>query len=224
LDPLAFGGLGWLIENGYRVSKRQEVAPAATAIPQAAPKEPKANPATSDNPIDNAHPVAARPKAPESTSSKGAVPKPASSDSGIHVEQHSSGPDSPNVATFGPNSPITLNRKPNPYASVAWYEFNGVKHTQEGNKFTAIAGEEMGVFQKLVELQKQQDWPTLRDVCEERIKKSPEWLTPYLFAGVAYAHLGDREQAVKRLEYVDKQAAGNSEYSDAGRLLEVLRK
>ena len=92
------------------------------------------------------------------------------------------------------------------------------------NSFTAIAGEEMTVFKKLLDLQKEQDWSTLRNVCEEQIKKSPEWLTPYLFAGVAYANLGEREQAIKLLEYVDKQAAGSSQYSDAARLLEVLRK
>lgn len=107
---------------------------------------------------------------------------------------------------------------------VVWYEFNGVKHIQEGNSSTAILGAEMTIFEKLLDLQKERDWPTLRNVCEEQIKKSPEWLTPYLFAGVAYANLGDREQAINRLEYVDKQAAGNSQYSDAARLLEVLRK
>lgn len=50
-------------------------------------------------------------KNPEDTSPKSQPPR-------ITVQQHSSGADSPNVATFGNNSPVTITRKPNPHVAV----------------------------------------------------------------------------------------------------------
>ena len=159
----------------------------------------------------------------KNTNPTATAPTPKSKAPSITVEQHSSGPESPNVATFGNNSPVTITKKPNPYAAVVWYEFNGVKHIQEGNSFQAIAGDEMSVFPQFGQLQEQKKWQELGNLCEQQIAKSPEWLTPYLFSGIAYANLGQKDKAIERLEYVERQSAGNEAYRDASRLLQILR-
>lgn len=83
---------------------------------------------------------------------------------------------------------------------------------------------EFAVFQILKELEKQQHWVAVRDLCEEQIQKTPEWLTPYLCAGVAHANLAEYDEAIRRLEYVERMAASNPEYSVATRVLKQLRK
>ena len=104
------------------------------------------------------------------------------------------------------------------------YDFNGVKHIQQGHNFRAITGEEFAVFQMLKALETQGDWVEVRDLCEAQIQKTPEWLTPYLCAGVAHANLGQVEEAIRRLEHVESRAAENPDYSAATRILNELRK
>jgi hypothetical protein len=104
------------------------------------------------------------------------------------------------------------------------YDFNGVKHIQQGHNFRAITGEEFAVFQRLKALETQGDWVEVRDLCEAQIQKTPEWLTPYLCAGVAHANLGQVEEAIRRLEHVGSRAADNPDYSAATRILNELRK
>jgi hypothetical protein len=111
-----------------------------------------------------------------------------------------------------------MNSKP-----VVTYDFNGVKHVQQGHNFRAVTGDEFEIFQQLQELERQQNWTAVRDLCEAQIEKTPEWLTLYLCAGVAHANLGDGKEAIRRLEYVEKLAAGNPLYSAATRILSQLR-
>ena len=115
-------------------------------------------------------------------------------------------------------NPVTMEPKP-----AITYDFNGVKHIQQGHNFRAINGEEFGVFQVLNELEKQGAWVEVRDLCEAQIQKTPEWLTPYLCAGVAHANLGQVEEAIRRLEHVERVASDNSDYSAATRILKELR-
>ena len=110
--------------------------------------------------------------------------------------------------------------KPKP---VVTYDFNGVKHVQQGHSFRAVTGDEFEIFQQLQELERQQNWIAVRDLCEAQIEKTPEWLTPYLCVGVAHANLGEEQEAIRRLEHVEKAAAGNPLYSAATRILNQLR-
>jgi hypothetical protein len=112
-----------------------------------------------------------------------------------------------------------MNAKP-----VVTYDFNGVKHVQQGHNFRAVTGDEFEIFQQLQELERQQNWTAVRDLCEAQIEKTPAWLTPYLCAGVAHANLGEGEAAIRRLEHVEKVAAGNPLYSAAARILSQLRR
>jgi hypothetical protein len=104
------------------------------------------------------------------------------------------------------------------------YDFDGVKHVQQGHSFRAVSGDEFEVFQRLQDLERQQDWAAVRDLCEAQIEKTPEWLTPYLCSGVAHANLGQPKEAIRRLEHVEAAASGNPLYVAAGRILEQLRR
>lgn len=107
---------------------------------------------------------------------------------------------------------------------VVTYDFNGTKHIRTGHNFRTVAGHETEVFEQLCDLERQAEWAKVRDLCEIQIAKTPEWLTPYLCAGVALANLGEDKAAVRRLEHVEKAAAGDSNYAAAARILRELRK
>jgi len=107
---------------------------------------------------------------------------------------------------------------------VLTYDFNGTKHVQQGHSFRAITGDECEMFQELQELERQQNWPAVRDLCEAQIGKTPEWLTPYLCAGVAHANLGQTKEAMRRLEHVERLAGDNPLYAAATRILTQLRR
>jgi hypothetical protein len=107
---------------------------------------------------------------------------------------------------------------------VVTYDFDGVKHVQQGHSFRAVTGDECELFRILKDLERQRDWTALRDLCEEQIARTPEWLTPYLCAGVAYANLGQEKDAIRRLEYVEQAAAGDPQYAAAARIMDQLRR
>jgi hypothetical protein len=161
------------------------------------------------------HPKRPREEAPVSRAKSIDVPS---------ISQQSHGNNSPNVATFGNNSPatVTVNPEKSPYAPLQTYDFGGARRTSEPGRQSVIAGEETVAFQKLAQLYNTKDWEGLHEASEEQIKKTPEWLTPYLFSGVASMNLGDKERAKHRLTYVKTKASGNSQYADAERLLELL--
>lgn len=127
--------------------------------------------------------------------------------------------DSPNVIAGGD---VTINPPANPNEWTVRYEFNGRRHRERAGEITMDDGE-IPVFQKMKSLYDARDWKSLVDACEAEMKAVPEWLTPYLYAGVGYGNLGEREKATERLEYVEKRAAGDPQYSDAARLLKQLR-
>jgi hypothetical protein len=131
------------------------------------------------------------------------------------VIQESQGNNSPNVATFGNNSPatVTINPPVNPNAPVVTYDFDGVKHTQTGNRFEAEAGEQTDAFRKLAALEREHNWNQLREEAEAQTKSVPNWLTPYLFAAEAYANLGNASEAIKLCEFVRKQSGGNPAFA-----------
>jgi hypothetical protein len=107
--------------------------------------------------------------------------------------------------------------------AVVTYDFTGIKHIQQGPNSSATTGDEFAIFQILKELEKRGRWVEVRELCEQQIQKTPEWLTPYLCAGVANANLDRFDDAIRRLEYVEMMAACSPEYSAATRVLKLLR-
>jgi hypothetical protein len=155
-------------------------------------------------------PAAPKPKSkPESTHHSESPPVSLSADAtksgGINVQQTTTGNHSPIV-----NSPITINPELNPNAPIVNYDFNGVRHEQIGSRFNAIAGDELGQFQKMSELEKAGSWSDLKSVAEAQIEKTPIWLTPYLFAGEACVQLGDKQRGLRYFEIAKQKSGGNS--------------
>ena len=104
------------------------------------------------------------------------------------------------------------------------YDFNGVhRQNMGGGRVTATAGQEMVVFQKIIKLYDDKDWSGLGGFCEDQIQKTPGWLTPYMFSGIAYSNLGNIPLAKERIEFVASKAGSDASYSDATRILAQLR-
>jgi hypothetical protein len=103
------------------------------------------------------------------------------------------------------------------------YAFNGAKRDASPGQVNTNFGEEYGTFQRMVQLQREAKFVELKDLCEEQIEKTPDWLTPYLFLGAAYLNLGDREKGIANLEYVVSQAASDPDYAEAAKLLEEAK-
>jgi hypothetical protein len=130
----------------------------------------------------------------------------------VNIEQHSEGPNSPNVATTGPNSPVTINPPVNPNAAVITYDFNGVKRIAKPGKDATELGEQFTKFQKMSALEKEQKWDDLRNEAESQILAAPGWLTPYLLAAEAYGNLGNKAKAIELCDHVKRESGGREEF------------
>lgn len=162
-------------------------------------------------------------EAPKSRPSEDSVKKTNGSErSQVSVHQESSGANSPNVVTLGPNSPVTINPKVDPLKSVVTYDFNGYKRvTRPG--YGDIQDGESASFLKLKELYAAQNWVALAAFCEIVIQRTPQWYTPYYFAGLSYALLGERAKAIEKLEHVNQNVGDLPEYRDTRDHLSRLR-
>jgi len=131
----------------------------------------------------------------------------------------------PNVIAGGD---VTINPRPDPNLPTVVYDAGGYKHVSRpaAGQFSVEPGES-AAFPKIKSLNEDKRWKPLAELCETEISAFPEWLTPYLFAGVAYANLGDRANATERLKYFNEHARDIPEYADwvvqSTRLLEQLR-
>jgi len=105
------------------------------------------------------------------------------------------------------------------------YEFNGARRetTKPGN-ISLHLGPEVEVFRKMKEFESQGRYTELIALCKEQIEKTPEWLTPYFYLGLAFANLGNKESAIEMFEYVKENAFGDTAYSEVNYFLERLRK
>jgi tetratricopeptide (TPR) repeat protein len=103
------------------------------------------------------------------------------------------------------------------------FDFNGTKRDTTAGSVTAIAGDEFSVFQRILLLEKESKFVELKNLCEAQIKKTPNWFTPYLYLGVAYANLGNKEKAISNLEYVIENTPGDPNYAQAKTLLDQLK-
>ena len=104
------------------------------------------------------------------------------------------------------------------------YDFNGAKRitTGPGHIYLEV-GPEVEIFKKINELEKQRNYPELKNICEQQIIKTPEWLTPYLYLGLAYANMGNKEKAIEMFEYVLSNAPDDPAYAQAKEFLKKLK-
>ena len=105
---------------------------------------------------------------------------------------------------------------------ISIYDFNGAQRIQSAGRAQVIVGDQSAAFQKMVQLEKAQQWEQLLDLCEQQIVAAPKWLTAYLLAGQAYAILGDRTKALDRLQYVVQHAGSDPAYKSAAIMIEQL--
>jgi hypothetical protein len=104
------------------------------------------------------------------------------------------------------------------------FDFNGARREVRPGYSGVTVGEETAVFQNMQSLQARQQWGQLLKISEDQIKKTPDWLTPYLFSGIANANLGNNAAAIQRLTFVRDEAADNPDYADADRILRLLQR
>jgi hypothetical protein len=123
----------------------------------------------------------------------------------------------------GDRNTVTINPEVNPNAPVKTYDFNGAERTSSPGNMNVVVGAQFEAFQSMVKLQDEKNWTSLRNVSEQEMRKTPEWLTPRLFAAVADMNLGKMDEAIEYLDYVRKKAGGNPDYANADRLREEIR-
>ena len=107
---------------------------------------------------------------------------------------------------------------------VITYDYRGFKTSSLTGPMLVDGDEgESGQYQKLLALQKGGEWKKLLKESTREIKKVPDWLTPYAFKAVALQHLGNNQEAIKALEYVDQRSVGNPDYDQVRSLLQHLK-
>jgi len=105
---------------------------------------------------------------------------------------------------------------------TSMYDFNGAKRQTSGGKTNVVAGEELGIFQQMIEFAKAEDLPNLIKLCEKQIEKTPDWYTPYFYLGMAQADMGLKDEAIKNIRYVVDNTPEDPEYAKAREILERL--
>ena len=106
---------------------------------------------------------------------------------------------------------------------VSAWDFNGVSREGTAGSMTATISNEVNVFQELSRLEREGTPAQVVELATKQIGKTPDWLTPYLARGVAYANIGEVQKAVADLEHVVDSAAGDPAYEQAAVVLEQLK-
>jgi hypothetical protein len=207
---LAFGGYEWSSPSRGQVAR--QTSPASTQIlsgavhhrPQFSTKPPAAS-------------LSASTQQPGTDRLAGALPHsltPA-------LDEDGQAPSSADVA--GAN-PLTANLPADPRAAIRMYAYNGARRIfKSGQETSEVSTPQRRLFDQIQEAHQSQNWWLLATLSEGAIKQTPQWLTPYLFAGEAYTNLGKLDRAILLLEYVKKNGAGNPDYDFAIRQATQLR-
>jgi hypothetical protein len=223
------GGMIWDFFAAYELrppfAPRQIAQPLGSLSPQAgvtplAPEEKKIPPPTPPPAVTI---VTSTSNGANVISNNSQTPVVENKDSSVNINQtnpHNSPP------IIGHDNTVTINPDVNPNASVTTYYFNGDRRVTNlaSGSIELQPGAKKVELEAIAKLEKAQNWVALRDFCEEETKKTPEWLTPPLLAGEAYANLGDIDKAIERLDYVHQKAGGWEEFSVADRLREEIRR
>ncbi len=111
-----------------------------------------------------------------------------------------------------------------PRAAFRGYAYNGARMVFQSGQVTSIPDTaQRKLFDQMEAAHQRKDWLLLANLSESAIQQTPQWLTPYLFAGEAYANLGKVDRGIRLLEYVKKNGAGNPEYDFAIRQAAQIR-
>ena len=105
---------------------------------------------------------------------------------------------------------------------ISQWDFNGARREGSAGRTSVSVGEENMVFQQFLELQRLHRFPELLQLTESQLNKTPDWLTPRLYRGVALANLGRLQDAKHDVEAVLEAAAGDAAYSSAAEILRQI--
>ena len=119
---------------------------------------------------------------------------------------------------------LTIEAKKAARGISSTYDFKGVKRDIAPGRINAIIGEETEVFAKMFNLEKEKKYSELSSLCKKQISKTPEWLTPYLFLGIAEANMGNKDDAISNFEYVIANAPDDPDYKQAKEFIKMLKK
>lgn len=78
-------------------------------------------------------------------------------------------------------------------------------------------------FLNMIELFRNNKYPGLLATCLANIKSAPDWLTPRLFCGLAYAHLNDKEKAQGMLKEFASKAGSSYDSPPCHDMTTILR-
>ncbi|MDD4736686.1 MAG: tetratricopeptide repeat protein [Kiritimatiellae bacterium] len=81
---------------------------------------------------------------------------------------------------------------------------------------------EMDVISRLQSLLAGRDYAALEEAASEQVRRNPNWMTPYVYQGVAARHLGRRQKALQSFVYVVENGAGDPAWSQAERALKLM--
>jgi len=187
----------------------------ATALPPVVKIPPPPAPQIVVIPTVPASPAGGDPKEPPTQEKPAPAPK-TSPGGGIVITQKGNGPGSPNVVTTGanspvttgPGSPITINPAQNPNRPSLTYFCNGMWRSAGPGANAALEitmGGNDSVFQEMIELNNTRKYSGLLASCSKEIQANPDWLTPYLFCGLAHLSLGDQGKANEMLKRFDEK-------------------
>lgn len=106
---------------------------------------------------------------------------------------------------------------------VSTWDYNGARREGTAGDMHVTVGDEVNVFQQLVRLEQERRFGEIVGLATKQIAKTPEWLTPYMFRGVAYANIGEVAKATADLEHVVRAAPGDPNYRNAAATLQRLK-
>jgi hypothetical protein len=107
---------------------------------------------------------------------------------------------------------------------ISTFLFSGQRVEGYGSSLKTIRGSEVKVYERLIRLEQERNFGEIIDLATSQIEKTPKWLTPYLFRGIAYYNTQEIDKAVADLKYVKQRSAGHSDYAKAQQILKQINK
>ena len=105
---------------------------------------------------------------------------------------------------------------------ISQWDFNGARREESAGRTSVSVGDETIVFGQFLDLERLHKFQELLALAESQLSKTPDWLTPRLYRGVALANLGRLDEAKRDLQTVLETAAGDSAYSAAAEILRQI--
>lgn len=96
-------------------------------------------------------------------------------------------------------------------------------NTEARSVLNSKSGGNDSEFLNMIELFRNTKYSELLKECEANIKSVPEWLTPRLFCGLAYAHLNDKGKALVMLKEFESKAGPSYDSPPCHDMTVILR-